>query len=454
MKKVPVKKILHITPHFGGGVGKVVLNYLEKVKKNPEFLHKAISLDYANDKARAASKTIGFSLQDKMASNHRGVISAITDADIVLIHWWNHPFLFDLLVREKLPACRIIIWSHVSGLHSSPYVFTKKIIQYPDIYIFTTPISLKTKAIKNLSNKYKKKLRIVWSTGGVEGIKSMKARRHSGFNVGYIGTVDYARLHPNFLNICNKIKIPNVKFIVCGGPKNKKIKKEKEVEGLDIAKRINFTGPIQDITKYLPIFDVFGYPLAPSHFGTCDQSLQESMAAGVVPVVLANPMEKFMVKDGITGIVAKNKKDYILAIEKLYKNPALRNSLSKNARAYAIKNFSLDKMVKDWETIFKELLVLPKSPRKWKISKKNDEITATDVFLEALGDSGQDFARFCHAKSEYEKKKAAERIVKLNKSTVWQADTRGTVHHYNSFFPGDAYLSLWSKLMKNELLKN
>lgn len=439
-------KILHITPHLGGGVGRVVLNYFSKVKNDSHFIHKVVCLDYANQNAVEIANKIGLFLLDNLSKRKQELLEMIREADIVFIHWWNHPLLYDFLVRSKLPESRVIMWSHISGFHP-PYVFTEKILQYPDIFVFTTPISFETKEVQNLVDKQKKSLRVVWSTGGVEHVKSVKPKKHSGFNIGYIGTVDYAKIHPSFLNICNKVNIPNVKFIVCGGPSEREIKKE--AEELGIAEKFIFTGPVSDITGYLSIFDIFGYPLAPYHYGTCDQSLQESMAAGVIPVVLQNRMEKYMVKDGITGIIAKDENDYIQAIQALYNNKVLRDSLSRNAREYAFKTFSVDKMAREWESVFKEALAIPKTSKKWNIVQKNNEISATDIFLESLGDYGEAFIYYRNAKSEDEKIKAMKRIIKLNESAIWKADTRGTVHHYNSFFPDDEYLSSWSRLMRD-----
>jgi glycosyltransferase involved in cell wall biosynthesis len=442
MKKLTV---LHITPHLGLGVGSVLLKYIGEANKDPDFVHEIITLEYANKKALLASRKIGFSLKDKMASKHKEILRAIANADIVLIHWWNHPLLYDFLIREKLPANRMIMWSHNSGFQS-PYVYTKKILQYPDVFVFTTPISFETREVKGLSDKRKKSLRVVWSTGGVKHIKSIKPKKHSGFNVGYVGTVDYAKIHPNFLNLCSKVDIPDVKFIVCGGPKEKEI--EEEARKLGIAGKFKFTGLVSDITKYLSIFDVFGYPLSQYHYGTGEQALQESMAAGVVPVVMRNRTEKYIVKDGITGIVAKSENDYIRAIQTLYKNKTLRNSLSQNARDYAIKNFSVDKIVRDWNEIFKEILTIPKTSKKWEIAGKNNKISTTDIFLEALGDHGKCFVRYLNSRSKNEKEKAIRGIIKLNEIPIWRADSKGTVHHYNSFFPSDRYIAFWSKLMK------
>ena len=300
-------RILHITPHLGGGVGRVLLNYYTKVKNDPFFAHEVACLDYANEHALDMAKHIGLILTDKMSGKGQQLLSMIAGADIVLIHWWNHPLLYDFLVREQLPACRVIFWAHQKG-SPAPNNFTDKIFRYPDMFVFTTPLSYDTKEAQNLPAEYKKKLHDIWSTGGVEDIRSIKLKRHTGFNVGYIGNVDYAKMHPDFLDICNQVDISDVHFIVVGGPNSKRLEEEASRRG--IGHKFRFTGFVSEKEKwdYLSRFDVFGYPLAPHHYGSCDQVLQESMAAGVVPVVLANPMESYMIKDRVTGLVAKTKK--------------------------------------------------------------------------------------------------------------------------------------------------
>ncbi len=440
------KVVLHITPHLGGGVGRVLLNYLIRTKKDSFFEHKVVCLEYANGNALKIGKNNNIKIFSQMVDSKKKLIKLISEADIVLVHWWNHPLLYDFLVRNELPLCRLVIWSHVSGFNP-PYVFTKKILQYPDRFVFTTPVSLEAKEVKKLTIRQKKTLGVIWSTAGVEHVKSVKLKKHSGFNIGYIGTVDYAKLHPNFLNICNKINIPNVKFIVCGGSNEKEIKLE--AEKLGIANKFNFTGQISDINKYLSVFDIFGYPLNPQHYGTCDQVLVESMATGIVPITLANRMEKYIVKNNITGVVANSENDYVSAIEKLYNNKSLKNLLSKNAKKYALNNFSLTRMTKQWKLVFKEVMIFPKTAKKWQLIRKGNELTAKDIFLESLGSYGKTFVDYCKAGSVTKKNEAEAKIIKLNKLAIWRAKTKGTVHHYCSFFPNDKYLTVWSKLFEN-----
>jgi len=438
-------KILHITPHLGGGVGRVLLNYLGHMKNGLSLVNAVSCLDYANEQALDRAGKIGLVLNDRMSGKKNQLLEMISKADIVLIHWWNHPLLYDFLVRTPLPPCRVVMWSHISGFHP-PSVFTEKILRYPDLFVFTTPVSYEAKDVQKLPAQIKNKLRVVWATGGIEHVKDVRPKEHNGFNVGYIGTVDYCKLHPEFLEMCSKVAIPDVKFVVCGGPKEKEIKQEAEILG--IGEEFSFVGQVGDITQYLSIFDVFGYPLAPYHYGTCDQVLAESMACGVVPVVFSNRMETQMVKDGVTGLVVNNKEEYVNAIKQLYLNKELKARLSANAREYSRKVFSIEVMKNEWGRVFEEMLMFPKTSKRWEIVRSNKAITASDVFLDSLGEYGKDFASYCGAANMREKETSARTLAKLAKSPVWQAQTRGTVHHYHEFFPEDERLAVWSRLMK------
>ena len=452
MNKKTSKKynILHLTPHLGAGVGTVVLNYLSKVANDTAFAHSILCLDYANQHAMDVANKASFPIFGNMSKKKSKVLGLIADCDVLLIHWWNHPLLYDFLVREPLPASRVIFWAHQKGT-PAPNNFTDKIFRYPDIFVFTTPLSYDVKEVQNLPAELKKKLHDIWSTGGVERIQSLKLKKHTGFNVGYIGNVDYAKMHPDFLDICNQVNIPDVHFTIVGGPYGRQLESEAAHRG--IGHKFHFTGfvPEEEKWEYLSQFDVFGYPLAPYHYGSCDQVLQESMAAGVVPIVLKNPMESYMIKDGVTGLVAKSKEEYVIKLQELYHNHELRAYLSKNAQEYAIRTFSLEKMKNEWNAIFNQVLNTPKTIKKWDISKKVEDISPKDVFLESLGDYREDFISYCHAKNHEEEEMAIQKIKKLAKSANWQSETKSSVHQFLSFFPDDKYLSSWSKLMKGAL---
>lgn len=436
---------MHITPHLGGGVGSVLSSFFKKSKELSSFKHEIVTLDSVAESSLLFFSDIRIPLFSEKFMEKQFLLQKIKASDIVLIHWWNHPLLYDFLVRSSFPPSRIIFWSHVSGLHP-PYVITEKALTFPDIFVFTTPLSREVAEVQRLSDTRKETLRVVWSTSGIDHVKDLVRRDHVGFNIGYIGTVDYAKMHPNFIDICFRINIPESSFIVCGGPDEKAV--SMQVESRKINDSFHFTGLVQDIRKYLSVFDVFGYPLAPYHYGTCDQSLAESMAAGVVPVVFSNPMESFMVQDGVSGLVANNESEYVKSIVSLYSNPELRERLSKNARVHALRRFSLDVMLRNWEQIFEEVIQLPKTPKKWPLSNDTQDISAADVFLEALGSHCPCFKEHKEAKTNLAKMNAEKQILGLAEHPAWSSRTKGTVHHYKYFFSSDYFLTLWSKLME------
>lgn len=404
--------IMHITPHLGGGIGTVLLDYLEYVKNNNNFEHQVYCLDYANDNAKNQSIITGFKLYDNMHFKINKLIENIKLCDIVLIHFWNHPLLYDFLIRNDIPKCRIIMWAHISWIYP-PNIFTNKILLYPDKFIFTTPMSFNAKEVKNLN----KKLNYIWSTSNLNKYYNLERIYSENFNILYVGTVDFAKMHPNFLELCNKIKIPNAKFIVCGGPENLTLLNK--AKQMSIADKFDFVGKTQNIVDYIKLSNIFGYPLNRNHFGTCDQSLQEAMSSGLVPVVFDNPMEKYMIKEDC-GFVCKDENEYIANIEKLYKDKNLLNTLSRNARKYAKMEFSIEKMSLQWEKVFYETMNIEKTKKNWNIDNKNN-LKAIDIFFESIGEYKNIFY--------LEQKLLKQELSKPN----WFSSSKGTPKQYDSF---------------------
>lgn len=439
-------KILHITTHLGGGVGRVLLNYFEIAQRKSKYVHNIASLDYINENAIKKLDELNVDFKNNAAKNYEVLISSISLYDIIVIHWWNHPLMYEFLVKYTLPKSRVIMWSHVSGLYS-PSNFTKPLFDYADRFIFTTPVSYDTKIVKGLSKTNREKLGFIWSSGGFEHLKNIKKKEHAGFNIGYVGTVDYAKLHRDFLDLSNSINIDEANFLVCGGDEEESIKKEAVLKRID--EKFHFFGKVDNVGEYLSDFDIFGYPLSPYHFGTCDQSLAEAMACGIVPVVFNNPMESNMVEHNKTGLIVSNKQEYKEAIEKLHNDKEFKNTLSKNAQEEAFKRFSLDKMVNKWEEVFCKCLLLEKSEKKWNGKYQGVCTTPLQIFIESTGELGRYFEDILFSQDIEVKNKAEKKIKKIIKLTnTWQSKTKGTLNHYLIFFK-DYNLNNLNQILKS-----
>jgi glycosyltransferase involved in cell wall biosynthesis len=344
-------RILHITPHLGGGVGTVVLNWMKKDISGS--LHTIISLDRNNsgEWATVNEQCENVTIYDNCYARddfNDFFKDTVKLSDIVLIHWWNHPLLYDVMINFLWPPCRLLLWSHINGLFP-PYIMPEKIFDFVDYFIFTSPVSYECKEVKNISDKNREKLEVIWSTVGIEDFENLNRIQHKNFIVGYIGTCDFGKLNHNFINLCSQIDIPDVRFIVASVDSQQHIIDEAIEKG--IWKKFVFLGRVPRVPDVLRIFseiDVFGYPLQPQHFGTCEQVLGEAMMVGCVPVVLANPTERYIVKHMKTGIIADTLEEYPRAIEYLYKNPDLRKQLAENAKIFAKTQYDITRTIHDW----------------------------------------------------------------------------------------------------------
>jgi hypothetical protein len=174
------------------------------------------------------------------------------------------------------------------------------------------------------------------------------------------------------------------------------------------------------------------------------------MAAGVPPVVLSNRTEAYMVKHNETGLVASDEESYVRAVERLYRDPALRRDLSVKARAFARERFSMERMVEAWQRAFEEALQRPKEPsRQWPGRKRGKSVKPYELFLESVAGHEEPFLNLLKADSDGEKAAAGEEVRRLGASCpLWRAKTRGTPGHYSAFFPEDPHLKEWSERLR------
>ena len=97
-------KIIHITAHLGGGVGKSLSTLILNDKKNK---HKVICLEKPKIKIfynKIKSRT-------KITQSKREIQREIEKNDIIKIEYWPHPLLIKVLLDLKILKKNIILVS-------------------------------------------------------------------------------------------------------------------------------------------------------------------------------------------------------------------------------------------------------------------------------------------------------------------------------------------------------
>jgi len=425
--KIMQYSILHILVHCGGGVGSVLMNWIKIDKENKHTIL-CLNHNYYN----TYDPTVVY---ERMGGKYSEINEWVKKSDIVITHFWNHPLLFEFLINSQLPKCRIAFWSHVSGLNP-PYVFSQKLIDFSDVFVFSSPISYETKEIKELLPESKLKLKHIWTTGNIEQFSNIIPIPHKGFNIGCTGQLDYSKLHPNFVDLCSRINIPDVKFIMIGiGCDSEKIQQQVKDKGIE--DKFIFTGIIKDIKPYLAIIDVLGYPLNPNHFGTCEQVIGEAIAAGIIPIVMKNPAEEYILLQSLIKFVCHDEQEYIHTMELLYRERDKKKKIITFMQEQVIKLYDTNKMILDWNEVFNNLIGLNKRKRIWNISNTKIRTQGNTIFTESLGNYGQIFEN-----------NDINKIKKLYASNLqWYSKSKGSPKQYLETFQNDNLLKEWVNLL-------
>lgn len=435
--------VLHITPHLGGGVGKVLSNVC-KFSKDNRYKHTIILLEEP-EQHQFVNIALENQVEVLIVPSKSIIENKIKESDIVQIEWWNHPLTCEFLCNFPEIPVRIVIWSHISGC-SYPYI-KKDLIMKCNKFLFTSPYSLENPYLKDKHTEeiIKGKTDVVYSSGGFNNIQKKAIVKKSTFNIGYVGTLNFCKLNPEFVDYCNEVNIENSKFIIVGDDSIKdKILCNSDKK--DICDKFEFVGYIDKVQEQLERFDVFGYPLNKGHYGTTENALLEAMAAGIPPVVLNQCTEKYLVKNMETGIVVDNKNEYGAAIRYLFKNPEERIKIGNNARKYVLENFSLESTMlnlnRNYDLVMKndkkEILfndILGGTPSEWFLFSLGDEKLIFEESRNILDSCNDDKL----IKNRNKIKRCKQVLKERNKSSIYQ---------FQRYFQDDKLLCYWKNTLE------
>ena len=181
--------------------------------------------------------------------------------------------------------------------------------------------------------------------------------------------------------------------------------------------RIVFRGATDEPALALDDAGIFFYPLQPDHYGTAENALIEAMSLGLVPVVLGNPAETAIVRDGETGLIAQTAASCARRLEELRGAPNLRGRLSRNAIDHVAQCRMPAQSAREFMILWLGLLAMP--------ARRHD-------FRAAIGRSPAEWFLATQGVSEAAWQSAA--------SLGARSPSKGTLAHFESVFSDDASL--------------
>lgn len=426
-------QVLHITAHLGGGVGKA----LSGLVRNKSGISHRIACLERPEKLQFVEKIEGSGTEVILEPSHLQLRALINDADIVQVEWWGHPAVMANLCVTSLPAMRLVLWCHVSGLHTP--IIPIKLIQIAHKCLFTSPCTLETRDVQSLSAEEKKGIGVIHSAGGIDELPTPNFDVNEALSAGYMGSLNFAKLHPNYANFLATISLPEFRIKMIGDLTNKDIL-EAQCQKAGCSGILEFRGYCKDIVTELSSINFMPYILNPMHYGTTENALLEAMAMGVVPIVLNNPAESCLIHHRQTGLIVQNYEEFGQAVTWLQKHPEERVRIGRTASESVRKKFPAKSMQNAFSTCYQKLL-----------SQNKKEIPFRDI----LGHNPADW--FLSLQKHPALFESSEKKLELpNNFSLYGLleQTKGSVFHFCRYFPRDNILKHWEEQitqLKNSL---
>lgn len=398
-------KVLHVTPHLGGGVGKAHAALRSAL---PSEVEQTYVLLEAPRNRRYVEMIESGGAEVVVAESLDQVAALAGQAEIIQFEFWNHPRLFECLARCDFPAMRSVFWSHISGLFKP--LIPLRLIEESGRFVFTTPASRAIESLNELSEGTHCKVSVINSGFGFPpGLGRVSHERPPV--VAYLGTVDFVKMHPCFFDCIDDLSDDAIRVKVWGdvdpeGPAAVRARAMRHPE------RVAFGGKTDAPARVLDEAGIFFYPLQPDHYGTAENVLVEAMSLGLVPVVMNNAAEMAIVRHGVTGFVARTAKECTNWLQILLSSPDLRSRMSHNAIDYAARWRAPAQSARDFMILWLGLLATP--------ARRHD-------FRAAIGENPADW--FLATQGEM-----------TTGASSAQSPAKGTLAHFESVFADDASL--------------
>lgn len=424
--------VLHITPHLGGGVGKALAGLVAQNKVAGTHIKHVIACLEKPEKNQFIKQIRYNGTEVIISPNWKILDELIASADIVQLEWWNHPATIECLCNIAPQPMRLLVWCHVSGLHNP--IIPPKLMEASNSFLFTSPCSFEAKQVTALAARLGSRLAVISSGGGFSDFPKPENNDENPFSVGYMGSLNFAKLHPDYIDYLSAVEIPDFKVRLIGDLHNRETL-EKQSKQASRPNILDFRGYATDVATELSAINVLAYLLNPHHYGTAENALLEAMSMGIVPIVLNNPAELNIVEHLRTGLVVRSQGEFADAIEWLAHNPEERAKIGQQASASIRERFSLEKMSTSFCAHYEELLC-----------EKKQIIPFKDIF----GTTPEEWFLSCQNEPEIFCKdgKIDLPTEKLSSFSLMEK-TKGSVFHFLEYFPDAVRLQAWANNLES-----
>ena len=268
---------------------------------------------------------------------------------IIYIQKITHPLVRFLCLLHKLKGDKIIF-----DFDDTIFILEPKrvrsMINDSDIVI------IGNNYLADYAKKYNKNVFVIPTSIDLDRIEKLKKNysiKDKKVIIGWIGSESTLKYLKEVKKLLEKLSKKYSLELWIIGPEN-------SLDGLRFFKNINIKvipWKLETEWKELSKIDIGIMPLLddPWTRGKCGLKALQYMALGIPAIASNVGANKEIIQNGKNGFLASNEKEWIYYLEKLIKNPKLREKLGKAGRKTVEKDYSLEKNARKLAKIIKSL---------------------------------------------------------------------------------------------------
>lgn len=428
--------VLHITAHLGGGAGKAVSGIALQGQRQFEDTHRILLLQQPEKSGYVQACRDG-GVETALWTGDR---SQLDWADVIAVSWWNHPSMARFLYEMPPLSVPVVLWSHVNGC-SYPYLPFPLADQF-DAVLLTSPFSLENPTwTEGERLQIRERAQIVYGMGQFSAEQFVPKKDYANgkdFVIGYVGTLNYGKLHPEFAAYCQAAceKIPSARFVMAG---DRDAALEQDLRTAGLLERFSFPGFVSDVPALMRSFDVFGYLLNPSHYGTTENVLLEAMACGVPVVARRQNVEQYIVPEN-AGCLVENARQYGEVLSQLYRDPARREQLGRRGRAHVQAAYRTERNMDTFHSACQSAVRRPKGRHDFSCMGKSP----WEWFLFCAG--AENRRLFETAKTQCPSEEG--RALLSACPPIFREERKSSLRHFSATYPEDEPLNMLRNMME------
>jgi hypothetical protein len=322
-------KILHISPHFGGGIAPATIGIIESTNS----VHTLFEIERTQD-------TASLEILESYGVKPLSIYSSTSDTeheivyDLVIFHYWDSsiwPKLIDS--RFTFLARQLVLLNHRSIQYNGAQA--RYIAEYFDICV--------------QSGYIEEELPSGWHLIPTCRSKTVKFREDfpQSIRALYLGTLSFKKVSEDFFNLANQLSSLNIELDIYGNLIDQSFSKELEKNSNTM---ISYRGYIKDKALLQNKYTFLLYPLRPDHYGTTENSLLENMLEGIIPLVKNNLAERAILGPNLMHLLSIDSGLSVVNSKELL-NPETRLDLSRQVLMRALELTDIKLRKSKWELI-------------------------------------------------------------------------------------------------------